>query len=163
MPYICNKCVLLKCVAMLSYIAMYLPSRVISKLDIHTHSGWLSGHHCPNNNSKLFHTLLVGHSVIVTLTGLPIGYSVTVALTGLPIGYSVIVALTGLPIGYSVIVALIGLPIGYNVIVAQTGLPIGCSVIVALKCLPILRLLSVNFLHYHYGVDKSTKLCINLP
>ena len=67
-------------------------------------------------SSKLI--CIIGYSVIVALTGLPIGYSVIVALTGLPIGYSIIVALTGLPIGYSVIVALIGLPIGYSVIVA---------------------------------------------
>ena len=38
--------------------------------------------------------LVVGYSVIVTLTGLPIGYSVIVALTDLLIGCSVIVALT---------------------------------------------------------------------
>ena len=65
---------------------------------------------------------IIGYSVIVALTGLPIGYSVIVALTGLPIGYSVIVALTGLPIGYSVIVALTGLPIGYSVIGASPTL-----------------------------------------
>ena len=61
--------------------------------------------------------ILIGYSVIVALTCLPIGCSVIVALTGLPIGYSVTVALTDFPKRYSVIVALTDFPIGYSVIV----------------------------------------------